>query len=271
MPFTEKGVQEELAGLMDVFTGAVHRVALAYSERRNRDRDIYWLALQATKEYGAMVYHSRVMFNKAKEMDSLDSIQKSSADSFEEAEHYWGYMKVLDWYLEGKPCEVPEMWGYGDFTETLGPGPGMKKSLWPESHCYFDLAQQQMQQTRSSWVRRVIATNIEGAAVGFHYVMTKLPVTDEFTERFTRHERTVVQDELHHGPELIQELAKTLESREELEEAKQKVTELRVQELHQRNEQFLHPLTAAEMKQLEQDFRQKRIEPIPLFSTGVAT
>ena len=117
----------------------------------------------------------------------------------------------------------------------------------------------------------MIATNIEGAAVGFHYVMTKLTVTDEFTERFIRHERTVVQDELHHGPELIQELAKTLESQEELEEAKQKVTELRVQELRQRNEQFLHPLTEAEMNQLEQDFRQRRIEPIPLFSTGVAT
>ena len=36
----------------------------------------------------------------------------------------------------------------------------------------------------------------------------------------------------------------------------------------QRNEQFLHPLTAAEMEQLEQDFRRRRIDPIPVFSQG---
>lgn len=47
-----------------------------------------------------------------------------------------------------------------------------------------------------------------------------------------------VLDELQHGPEMFQEL-------------------------RQRNEQFLHTMTAAEMGQLEQDFRQKRFEPIP--------
>ena len=37
-------------------------------------------------------------------------------------------------------------WGYGDFTDALGPGPAMKESLWPESHRYFALAQRQMQE-----------------------------------------------------------------------------------------------------------------------------
>ncbi|MCH8267058.1 MAG: hypothetical protein IH846_06050 [Acidobacteria bacterium] len=78
----------------------------------------------------------------------------------------------------------------------------------------------------------------------------------------------VARDELHHGPELIQELAKTVPSLDDLEEAKRKITEMRVQELRQRNEQFLHPMTAAELGQLEQDFRHMRIEPIPVFSEG---
>ena len=270
MALSQRNVQGELAGLMDLYTGAMNRVVSAYSQRRNRQRDIYWLALQATKEYGAMVFHSRAMFRKTKEMDTLESIRKSCHDSFEEAEHYWGLMKILEWYLEGKPCEVPEMWGYGDFTDTLGPGSAMKESLWPESHRYFALAQKQIQQTRSAWVRQVIAANIEGAAVAFHHLMSRLPATDEYTRRISEHERSIAEDELHHGPEMIEQLAKTVESVEELEEAKQKLTELRVHELRQRNEQFLHPLTAAEMQQLERDFLEQRVEPIPLFSVGVA-
>ena len=263
-----KRVREELAGLMDIYTGAVHRVALAYAERRNRERDIHWLALQAAKEYGAMLFHSRLMWRKAKEMEPLESIRKSSVDSFEEAEHYWGYREILDWYLDGKPCEVPQMWGYGDFPDAGGPGPGVNKSLWPEHYGYLDMAQRHARAARSSWVSEVVSSNRDGAAVAFHAAMSKLPVTDEFAERFTRHERTVARDELHHGPELIQELAKTVPSLDDLEEAKQKIAEMRVQELRQRNEQFLHPMTAAELGQLEQDFRHMRIEPIPVFSEG---
>ncbi|MCZ6753225.1 MAG: hypothetical protein O7E51_15535 [Acidobacteria bacterium] len=274
MPSNEKNeknankVRKELAGLMDIYTGAVHRVALAYAERRNRERDIHWLALQVAKEYGAMLFHSRLMWRKAKAMEPLESIRKSSADSFEEAEHYSGYQEILDWYMDGKPCEVPQMWGYGDFPETGGPGPGVNKSLWPEHYGYLDMAQRYAREARSSWVREVISSNREGAAVAFHAVMCKLPVTDEFAERVTRHERAVARDELHHGPELIQELAKTVPSLDDLEEAKRKITEMRVQELRQRNEQFLHPMTAAELGQLEQDFRHMRIEPIPVFSEG---
>ena len=268
MPGNEKAVREELAGLMDAFTGAVNRVALAYSERRNRERDVHWLALQAAKEYGAMRLHSRMMWRKAREMDSLESIRKSSADSFEEAEHYWGYQKILDWYLGGEHCEVPQMWGYGDFGEPSGPGPGLKQSLWPEHYGYVHMARRLAGEARSHWVRDLIAANREGAAVAFHYVMSKLPVTDEYSERVTRHEHAVARDELHHGPELIQEFAKTIQAAEDLQEAKQRLTELRVQELRQRNEQFLHPLTVGEMEQLEQDFRQRRIGPIPVFSEG---
>ena len=81
------------------------------------------------------------------------------------------------------------------------------------------------------------------------------------------HEREVARDELYHGPQLLRELARTVPSEAELEEAIAKVTELRVQELRQRNEQFLHPLDEAAMARLECDFRERRSESVPIFST----
>ncbi len=146
----------------------------------------------------------------------------------------------------------------------------MKKELWPEHYGYFAIGERLAREARSEWIRQVILTNREGAAVGFHYVMSKLPPTDEFLARITQHERAVAEDELHHGSEVIPELARTFSSPDELEEANRHVTDIHVQELRQRNEQFLHPLSAQEMAQMEDDFRHNRIEPIPLFSAVAA-
>jgi len=263
-------VQEELNGLIARYAGGANRVARAYYERRNRERDVYWLALQATKEYGAMVYHAGAMMRKAKALEPPQSIRKSNQDALEEAEHYCGYMEILNWYLHGEPCEMPEMWGYGDISDTFSPGPCMKESLWPEHYRYFEMGARLTREAGSEWLREVILSNREGAAVGFHYVMSKLPPTDEYMARLTAHERTVAEDEMHHGSEVIPELARTFRSADELEEAKQKVTAIHVQELRQRNEQFLHPMSPAEMEALAGDFRANRIEPISLHSAVAA-
>ncbi len=270
MRLSAANVQEELSNLMDLYTGAMSRVVTAYAERRTRERDINWVALQATKEFGAMRLHTWAMWQKARAMDELNSIRKSCEDAFEEAEHYWGLMKILDWYLEGKPCEVKEMWGYGDFTDSNGPGPGMKASLWPESQRYFALAQEQQKITASPWVREVVKTNVEGAAVAFHHLLGLLPATDEFMKRVTEHERSIADDERHHGPQMLRQLAKSVPSEKDLDQAEQMITELRVQELRQRNEQFLHPLNSSELKQLEQDFLNKKVQPIALFGAVAA-
>lgn len=265
MAINPEMAQEKLAGVMDRFAGAMERVVGAYAKNRTRERDIYWLALQMTKEFGAMVSYSRKIVSRARNMEPIERIRKASQDCYEEAEHYVGYRKILEWYLEGKPCEVPEMWGYGDFAE-FGPGPGMKRSLWPEHHDYVALAKRLSEETRSEWVRDVIYANREGAAVAFHHAMSRLPVADEYMKRLVEHEKEVARDELFHGPELIRELAKTVPSEKELQEALDKVTDLRVQELRQRNEQFMHPLDEAAMAQLEREFRENRTEAIPLFS-----
>ena len=257
--------QEKLSGVMDRYAGAVGEVVQAYAKGRNRERDIYWLALQTTKEFGAMVAYSRKIVSRARDMEPIESIRKASQDCYEEAEHYVGYRKILEWCLEGKPCEVPEMWGYGDFAE-FGPGPGMKRSLWPEHHDYVALAKRLSEETKSDWVRQVIYANREGAAVAFHHAMSKLPATDEYMKRLIAHEKEVARDELYHGPELMRELAKTVPSERDLQEALDKITDLRVQELRQRNEQFMHPLDKAAMERLEREFREQRTEVIPLFS-----
>lgn len=261
---------EKISAVMDRYSGAMMQVAEAYAANRNRQRDIHWLALQMTKEFGAMVGYSKKIVSRARNREPLESVRKASQDCYEEAEHFIGYREVLEWALAGEPCQVPEMWGYGDYAEAGGPGPGMKRSLWPEHHDYVAMAKRFADETQSDWVRQVILANREGAAVAFHHAMSCLPATDEFMKRVVALEKEVARDELYHGPELIRELAKKVPSEEELEEAVSKITELRVQELKQRNEQFLHPLDQAAMEALERDFRAHRTAAVPLFSSMAA-
>jgi hypothetical protein len=258
--------QEQISAVMDRFAGAMTEVVGAYARNRTPERDTYWLALQMTKEYGAMVGYSKKIVSRARNREPLESVRKASQDCYEEAEHYIGYRSVLDWYLKGKPCDVPEMWGYGDFAEVGGPGPAMKRSMWPEHHDYVAMAKRLADETRSDWVRAVILANREGAAVAFHHAMSHLPATDEYMRRVIELEKEVARDELYHGPELIRELSKTVPSDEALREAVTKITDLRVQELKQRNEQFQHPLDPAAMQKLERDFRANKTATVPLFS-----
>jgi hypothetical protein len=257
---------QKLTEVMDRFAGAMTRVVNAYADHRNPKRDTHWLALQMTKEFGAMVAYSRKIVETTRKMEPLKTIRKSCQDCYEEAEHYVGYRLIFDWYEEGKAYEVPEMWGYGDFGD-FAPGPEMKQSLWPEHYGYVALAKRLSEETGSSWVRDVVCANREGAAVAFHHAMSQLPLTDEFAKRVVAHEREVARDELYHGPQLLRELARAVPSEAELAEAIAKITELRVQELRQRNEQFLHPLNKEAMSCLERDFREVRSESVPIFST----
>lgn len=257
---------ERLTGVMDHFAGAMTQLVNAYADARNPERDMYWLALQMTKEYGAMVAYSRKIVETTRKMEPLKAIRKACQDCYEEAEHYVGYRLIFDWYEPGKAYPVPQMWGYGDFGD-FAPGPEMKESLWPEHHGYVAMAKRLSEETASPWVRDVIYANREGAAVAFHHAMSQLPATDEFAKRVIAHEREVARDELYHGPQLLRELARTVPSEAELEEALAKITDLRVQELRQRNEQFLHPLDPTAMAQLEAEFRALRSERVPIFST----
>jgi hypothetical protein len=268
MASLQKQVKTEIAGIMDRYTGAMDQLVKAYAQRRNTKRDITWLALQASKEFGAIRTHARVMMSRAKAMEPIKLVKKSAHDSAEEIDHYYGYREILEWKLNGKACPVERWWDYGDFAEEGGAGPKMSAKLWPEHVKYLELNKKLAKKAQSEWVRDVILSNREGAAVAFHYVMSKLPKTDEYMKRLANHEHTVAVDELHHGPEMIDELAKTVKSPKDLEDAKKAVMTMRVQELRQRNEQFQYPLSEKEMAKLEEDFLAGRTPAIPLFSTG---
>ena len=240
----------------------------SWAKRRTAKTDIAWLALQASKEFGAIRTHARITLSRAKNMAPLKMVKKAAHDSAEEIDHYYGYREILDWKLNGKPCPVNRWWDYGDFAEEGGAGPKMSAKLWPEHVGYLELNKKLAKSARSEWVRQVILSNREGAAVAFHLVMSKLPKTDEYMKRLTKHEHTVAVDELHHGPEMIDELAKTIKSAADLEAAKKAIIQMRIQELRQRNEQFQNPLSKKELAKLEADFVAGKTPAIPLFSTG---
>lgn len=268
MPSLQEQVKAEIAGIMDRYTGAMDQLVKTFARKRTRQRDIYWLALQASKEFGAIRTHYRIMMRRAKEMEPLEDVKKSAHDSAEEVDHYYGYRSLLEWSLKGKPCPVKRWWDYGDFAEEGGAGPKMSRKLWPEHVGYLELNKKLAKKASSEWVRDVILCNREGAAVAFHYVMSHLPASDEYMKRLAAHEHSVAVDEMHHGPEMIDELAKTVKSEKDLEEAKKAVVRMRIQELRQRNEQFLNPLSKKELANLESDFVAGKTPAIPLFSTG---
>jgi hypothetical protein len=198
-------------------------------------------------------------------MESLQSIAKQHT-TVTRKPNTIGYHKILEWYLSGEPRPVAEMWSYGDFAEWR-PGPGMKRSLWPDHHDYVALAKKLTDETRSAWVRDVIFANREGTAVAFHHAMSKLSPIDEYVRRAIEHEKEVARDELYHGPKLIRSLARIVPSEVESEEAVRKITELRVQKLRQRNEQFRHPLC----KGGDGTTRAPFARTVPLFSAMEAT
>ena len=97
----------------------------AFAESWTQLRDINWISLQASNEYGARIYHSSVIIRKAKALEPIETVLKFSHESYEEAGHYQDYMKILNWYLEGNTCEDFKMWGSGDISDGFGPGAGM--------------------------------------------------------------------------------------------------------------------------------------------------
>ena len=125
-------VRDEIIIILDLYTAAVCNVAEAYHAKRNYERDVNWVALQAAKEFGAAKVHAMIMLDKAKAMRSLEDVKKSSRDAFEEVEHYHGYMQALEMRLEGRSNPAEDFWGYGDFqAPTFEPGPTLSKDRWP--------------------------------------------------------------------------------------------------------------------------------------------
>jgi len=269
MAVTSEQVREGILEIMDRCAAAMKQVVDAYEAHRTRDRDINWLALQAAKEYTAAHVHGRRLLGPTEPLASAQEVKKALKDAAEEVEHYAAYMEVLNWYLDGKPCPVKDWQRYGNpgaYEWRFGGSFEDTKALWPCSYVYYTTRIRVCKES-SPWGTAAILACGEGGAVGWHHMMSQLDPSEPFFARIVPIEKEIVADELYHGPETIVRLASTPPSEQEFKEVKERIKQARACELRQRNEQFLHPLSEAEMKAIEGDFVNGRTKPLTLFRT----
>ena len=95
--------------------------------------------------------------------------------------------------------------------------------------------------------------------------MSQLPPEDEFLQRVAEVEKKIAEEELHHGPEMIDRLCRESPPEEEINNTLDRVKQLRIMAMRERNEQFVSPLNRDEMSQLEKDFLGCRFEPMNVF------
>lgn len=269
MALSSDNIREDILLIMDRCAAAMKQVVNAYLAHRTRERDIHWLALQAAKEYTAAHVHARRLLGPTEPLADAHEVKKALHDASEEVEHYAAYMEVLNWLLDGKPCPVKNWQRYGNpgaYDWRFGGTFEDTKAVWPCSHAYYTTRAKVCGES-SAWGKAAILACGEGGAVGWHHMMSQLDPSDNLFARIVPIEKEIVADELYHGPETIVRLASTAPQENEFEEVKKRIKQVRALELHQRNEQFLHPLSEAEMKAIEADFVDERTEPLTLFRT----
>lgn len=265
-------VAEEVTYVLDLGTAAGMKVLEDYWPHRDRERDINGVALQAAKEWGAGLSHAVAMFEKARKGYDMEEVAEHHKDSFEEVVHFQYYKEILDWLLQGEPCPIEDMYDYGDFcAEPLAPlVPTEKiKRRWPASYQYFT-GSYALAETSSPWVGAVIHA-VGRESGGLQSVLALMPVKDEFTKRVVEAAKNIMVDELGHGPQHLKELAPECPSEEELQDAKDKLLQIRALALRYINEQFRFPRTEEELQQIEDDMREGRIEPVSFYRPALAT
>lgn len=270
--WTSKRIETEILGIMAQGAAAIKQVVDAYREQRTPERDVHWLSLQMAKEYAAIALH--IDHSKMSIGAGIDGrgMEKHAETVKEELDHFRSYKNLLDQTI-GKDAEIPVADIYRYFLADVGPnGVQMNEAMhkgkdkWPENYAFiarfFELLN-----TLPSWSAQVISAQGEGGAAGWHWAMSLLPADDAFLEMAARIERTVSEDELHHGPEEIRRLAKTYDPEQSipLEELFQIMRELRYMEVRERNEQFLHPLTEEQMEVIRVSIMDGSLEPADLY------
>jgi hypothetical protein len=242
--------------------------------KRNRDRDINWVVIQAAREYGATnMYADRARLAlgtgiNVREADRFAVIMK------EELDHYRAYMNLLDLTL-GKGKEPPDSDSFHylnvEFTASgagfHGDSGAIVARKWPEHHRFITLWMK-IYNTLPKWTSRLLMTQGEGGSVGWHWCMSNLPGNDEFLRLAARLEKTVVEDEIFHGPEEIKELAASFDPANALpwDETLNLAREMRYLDVRERNEQFQYPLGEAELEDIRRAIFEDTLAPSDIYA-----
>ncbi|MDD3652300.1 hypothetical protein, partial [Immundisolibacter sp.] len=255
---TAADIVRDTLHIMSQGASAQQRVVDAYMAKRNRERDINWVVIQAAREYGATnMYADRARLALGtgigvREADRFAVIMK------EELDHYRAYMNLLDLTL-GKGTEPPDSEAFHylnvEFTAQgagfHGDSGAIVARKWPEHHRFITLWMK-IYNELPRWTSRLLMTQGEGGSVGWHWCMSNLPGNDEFLRLAAKLEKTVVEDEIFHGPEEIKELAASFDPANALpwDETLNLAREMRYLDVRERNEQFQYPLTEAELEDI---------------------
>lgn len=271
---TAAEIARQTLHIMSQGASAQQRVVDAYMAKRTRERDINWVVIQAAREYGATnMYADRARLALGtgigvREADRFAGIMK------EELDHYRAYMNLLDLTLgKGKEPPEPESFHYLN-VEFTGQGAGFHGTSgdivarkWPEHHRFISLWMK-IYNTLPKWTSSLLMTQGEGGSVGWHWCMSNLPANDEFLRLAAKLEKTVVEDEIFHGPEEIKELAASFDPANALpwDETVNLAREMRYLDVRERNEQFLYPLGEDELEDIRRAIFEDTLAPSDIYA-----
>jgi hypothetical protein len=216
-----------------------------------------WLCLQMGKEFGAIMLHS----DKAKEAirNGADGRQMDAYFETvkEEVAHFQAYYNLVNRTIgENAEIPVPDIYRYvvaniENGQMALDDSMLAMKDRWPEHHKYL-AGHVPYIKTQHPWVAKIFGATLEGAAGGWHWCMSQLPPHDDFFKQAAKLQEGIAIDELEHGPEELAELCQEYSDDfgVDLDELYRQLRLARCQEVRQRNEQFLDPLSEAEVAEI---------------------
>jgi len=270
---TANEIQNNITRILDQGAEAVNKVIQAYIANRTPERDMNWLCLQMGKEFGAIMLHS----DKAKEAIRNGADGREMDAYFEtvkeEVAHFQAYYNLVNRTIgENTEIPVPDVYRYvvanvENGQMALDDSMLAMKDRWPEHHKYL-AGHVPYIQTQHPWVAQIFGATLEGAAGGWHWCMSQLPPHDDFFKQAAKLQEGIAIDELEHGPEELTNLCNEYSDdfNVDLDELYRQLRLARCQEVKQRNEQFLHPLSDDEVEEICQSLINDSLDGFNLYS-----
>jgi len=271
--WTQQKITEQTIRIMAQGATAMRTLVDAYVEKRTQQADVNWVAIQMAREYGATCFYGDIA-----RLAIRDGMNGRDSDSFthiikEEIDHYRSYQILLNLTI-GKETPLPDDDYFHYLNIRFTPDgvaffPGSEEIVaekWPEHHRFITLWMKNYN-TLPSWTSKMLMTQGEGGSCGWHWCLANVPQTDDFLKGTAKLEKGLVEDEHYHGPEETRVLAANYDSDNALpmEEMFEIAREMRYLDIRERNEQFLHPLSEAELEEIRELIFSDTLEPADIY------